>query len=206
MTRLAFVLNFLYNKHFPLRDIISRSCDPPWFTKRIKRCIRNRKREYARNGRSRRWKKKKDECERLIEQAKKAYIERIKKKVKEAGNTKCYFQAVNMMQSVDVPTRWAIQSMFPGLSDEQIAEKAAEFFNSISQEYVGVQKPMPSFVSQLGSPEMYEISARLKGMKKPRSMVEGDIDPRLVGAFADILTIPLHYICLLYTSPSPRDS
>ena len=31
-------------------------------------------------------------------------------------------------------------------------------------------------------------------MKKPRSMVEGDIDPRLVGAFSDILAIPLHFI------------
>ena len=192
--KLTFILNYLYNKHFPLKDIMSRSCDPPWFTKRIKRSIRNRKREYARSGRSARWKKKKEKCERLIEQAKKAYFERIKKRVKEAGNTRCYFQAVNMLQATDAATRWAIQSMFPGLSDKQIAEKAAEFFNSISQEYRGVEKPVPNLEQDTKCPEMYEISARLKIMKKPRSMVEGDIDPRLVGAFADILAIPLHYI------------
>ena len=174
--KLTFVLNYLYDKHFSLRDIVSRSCDPPWFTKRIKRCIRNRKREYARSGRSERWRKKKKECEKLIEIAKRAYFERVKKKVKEAGNTKCYFQAVNMLQSADAPTRWVIQSMFPELSDEQIAERAAEYFNSISQEYSGVQRPVLR-EEPARCPEMYEISARLKGMKKPRSMVQGDIDP-----------------------------
>ena len=77
--KLDFILQFLYNKHFPLRTVKSRSCDPPWLTKRIKRYIRNRKREYARSGRSARWKKKKEKCERMIEEAKKAYLERVKK-------------------------------------------------------------------------------------------------------------------------------
>ena len=57
--------------------------------------------------------------------------------------------------------------MFPGLSDEQIAARAAEFFNSISQEYVVVEKPTVRLAqNQAGCPELHEISARLKGMKK----------------------------------------
>ena len=191
--KLDYVLQFLYNKHFPLQTVTKRSCDPPWMTKRIRRYIRNRKRENARSGRSRRWKKKKEKCDRLIEEAKKSYIEKIKKKIKDIGNTKCYYKAVTLLQSAEAPIRWAIQSMFPELTDQEIAEKAAIFFNEISQEYNGVDKPSP--VPADGSmPEMFQISARLKSMKKPRSIVKGDIDPRLVAAFADLIAIPLHTI------------
>ena len=130
--KVDFVLQYIFNKHFPFQTVSSRSCDAPWISKRIKRHIRNRKREFARSGRSRRWKKKKAKCEELILQAKEAFFEKVKKKVKEAGNTKSYFQAVKMLQSPDAPTRWAIQSMFPNLSDAQIAEMAAVYFNAIS--------------------------------------------------------------------------
>ena len=190
--KLDFILQYLYNKHFPLRTVKSRSCDPPWLTKRIKRYIRNRKREYARSGRSARWKKKKEKCEKLIEEAKKAYLERVKKKIKLAGNTKCFYQAANLLQSGEAPVRWVIQAMYPGLSDFAIAEKAAIFFNRISQEYIGLSKPIPKGNST--TPEMFEISARLKAMKKPRSIVSGDIDPRLVAAFADLIAMPLYTI------------
>ena len=130
-----FILQYLYNKHFPLKTIKSRSCDPPWITKRIRRYIRNRKREYSRSGRSARWKKKKDICDKMIQDAKKAFFERVKKIVKEAGNTKSYFAAIRLLHCVEAPVRWQIQSMFPGLSDDEIAERAAVFFNAISQEY-----------------------------------------------------------------------
>ena len=88
--------------------------------------------------------------------------------------------------------KWAIQAMFPNLSDYAIAEKAAEFFNQISQEYVGLPRPIISGL--FSPPEMFQISAKLKAMKKPRSIVAGDIDPRLVTAFADLLAMPLHTI------------
>ena len=195
--KLDLILQHLFNKHFPVKVIKSRSCDPPWLTKRIKRAIRNRKREYARTGRSERWKKKRDKCEELIKEAKERYFEKVKEKVKEAGNTKCYFQAVNLLKSVDAPTRWIIQNMYPALSDKEIAEKAASFFNEISQEYASIPCPRTDGgenVACAGGPEMYAIAARLKSMKKPRSIVAGDIDPRLVGKFADIIAIPLHYI------------
>ena len=84
--------------------------------------------------------------------------------------------------------------MFPGLSDMEIAEKAAAFFNAISQEHTGLTKPQPTPGSGDVSPEMYQIAAKLKNMKKPRSTVAGDIDARLVTAFADILAIPLSFI------------
>ena len=191
--RVNFVLQYLYDKHFPLRTVKTRSCDPPWLTKRIKRYIRNRRREFARSGRSERWKRKRDKCEELIREAKKRYFDKVKRRVKEAGNTKCYYQAVNLMNCQDVPTRWLIQNMFPHLTDQEIAEKAAAFFNEISQEFQSLERPIPDNLVYNG-PEMYQISAKLKAMKKPKSTVHGDIDPRLVTAHADLLAIPLHII------------
>ena len=41
---------------------------------------------------------------------------------------------------------------------------------------------------------MYEIAAALRAAKKPKSMVTGDIDRRLVIKYVDILAIPLHAI------------
>ena len=84
--------------------------------------------------------------------------------------------------------------MFPGLSDMEIAKKGAAFFNAISQEYTGPAKPQPRPGNEKESPEMYQIAAKLKNIKKPRSTVAGDIDARLVTAFADILTISLSFI------------
>ena len=41
---------------------------------------------------------------------------------------------------------------------------------------------------------MYEVAARLKSCKKPKSQVNGDINPQLVAKFYDVLAIPLTYI------------
>ena len=47
----------------------------------------------------------------------------------------------------------------------------------------------------------YEVSARLKSSKKPKSRIIGDIFPQLVAAFPDLLAIPLTkiYNLVLYT-------
>ena len=82
--------------------------------------------------------------------------------------------------------------MFPGVPDLEIAENAADVFNSISQEYPPVRAPNHNFTRQC--PEMYEIANALRAAKKPKSIVRGDIDRRLVTKYSDILAIPLHAV------------
>ena len=85
--------------------------------------------------------------------------------------------------------------MFPGLTDIEIANKLAEYFNRISQEYQPLQQIHPEILAATRTaPEMYAISARLKRFKKPNSIVRGDIPPKLVCSVADFLAIPLKYI------------
>ena len=73
--------------------------------------------------------------------------------MKQAGNTKCFYQAANLLQGGEAPTKnWTIQQMFPDLTDFEIAEKAAVFFNRISQEYTGISKPTPVSYTHLTLP------------------------------------------------------
>ena len=83
--------------------------------------------------------------------------------------------------------------MFPGNTDEEIAEIVAEFFNTISLEYTPIPNPQ-KMTDCVKYYEEYEVSARLRTFRKPRSMVKGDIFPELVTKYADILAIPLCHI------------
>ena len=74
----------------------------------------------------------------------------------------------------------------------------AGFFNSISSEYTPLQdKHYPE--SQVNPEEQfvlepYQVSGRLKAMRKPSSQVRGDIAPRLVTLYHDFLALPLIHI------------
>ena len=189
---LDIVLQEMYDDCFPVSQRTVRSCDPPWITKRIKRAIRNRRRTFIAQGRSELWKKKKLEVELLIKEAKERYFEGVKKKVLEGGSSKGYFTAAGLLGSKEAPIRWQIQKMYPDLSDSEIAEIAAAYFNEISQQFKPVREPDLS--KTRAPPELFEIAAALKGFKKPKSTVQGDIERRLVTRYSDILAIPLHLI------------
>ena len=83
-------------------------------------------------------------------------------------------------------------NLYPGKTPFEVAEKAADFFSAISNEYEALQRPPEN----IDPPELllHEVAAKLKFCKKPKSRVYGDIDPRLVVKFADLLAIPLLHI------------
>ena len=190
-------LTEIHNECFPIKRTAIRSCDPPWYTKKLKRMIRNRKRLFKRQGRSARWKKKKKEIEAEELRLKTEYFQNVKKKIKEAGNNKAYYVAANSLQTGGFNSRWRVQSMFPGKANQEIAEKAADFFNRISQLFEPLPAVEPGTISQIEKkkpPELYEISAALKSCRKPKSRVKGDIDRRLVSKYSDLLAIPLQIV------------
>ena len=72
--------------------------------------------------------------------------------------------------------------MYPGYTDREIAEDLAQYFNEISQEF----EPLPGLDEEIRNtprnpPEPYEIASKLKSIKKPNSVVYGDISPVLIG-------------------------
>ena len=76
-------------------------------------------------------------------------------------------------------------------------QKIADFFNFISQEYtLPLERPEPDAASTSKKMEPYEISGRLKAIKKPKGLLNGDINPRLSVMCCYALAFPLSYILI----------
>ena len=71
-------------------------------------------------------------------------------------------------------------NLFPGLSEQEVAELLAKHFNEISNEFVPLDynEDIPKTFNQPIPPlPVHEVAIRLKKFKKPKSMVRGDIFP-----------------------------
>ena len=179
---------------FPEKRRVFKSTELPWITKELQLMSRRKKREYARRRRSRRWEKLDQEFQNKLMDARENFFEKVKDRVKTSNNTREYFKTVKMMSDrTGAKEEWTIRDLYNTETDQEVAEDVAEFFNKISQEYTPLQT-MPSYDCSDLCPAMHEISARLKFCKKPRSQVPGDIHPKLVTKYADLLAIPLHMI------------
>ena len=189
--KLTEMLDCAIDTCFPEKRILVKTTDKPWMNERIRRAIRKRKRKFRVDKRRKKWKKLKAYTAALIKERKKEYLENIKKSVREAGNTRAYYQAIKRLdKKEDGTTRWSIEEMFPNKSQEEIAEMGAEYFNKISQEFEPLgPAPPPPFPPRLLT--VHEVSQGLKKIKKPKSQVRGDIPSNLISPLADVLAIPL---------------
>ena len=181
---------------FPVKTRIIRERDQPWITPAIKRMARRKRREYKANRRSERWKQLQTEFDQELLRSRRAFFDRVKMNVKESGNTREYFKAVSRLVkgTHGREGQWNITDMFPGQGDDEVSEKVAVYFNRISSEYKPLE-PLPRpRDSGASCPMMHEISSRLKSIKKPKSQVEGDIPPKLVQKYHDLLAIPMGYV------------
>ena len=164
-------------------------------TDEIRRLCRNKKRYYILHGRNMVWRRKNARVRKLIKQAKTKYFDKIKRRLTEDKNSRGYYRAARILSCHEMTKPWKIQHLYPGVSDPLIAEECASFFNGISQDFDPLN-PIGGGVESLEHlcPELYEVATRLKYMKKPKSIVPGDIDPRLVTKFADLLAVPVHQV------------
>lgn len=185
-------LQKIYSDSFPekIRTISNR--DRPWMTSNLKRRIRRRDREYKKNGKSLSWYRKRNETRQEAAAAKSKLVQRVKNDTLKSKNTKEFFKTIKSLTDNGRKQEWKIQDMFPGKSDNHIANEAATFFNRISQEFSPLNRPITGPPAE--PPMLHEVSSRLKHFKKPKSQVDGDIKPELVTMFSDQLAIPLHAI------------
>ena len=120
-------------------------------------------------------------------------IEKKKKKLAAHGSHRKSYRAIQNLKSHDRPNYWSINELQPEISDEELAEDHALFFNKISDEFTPLRDDdIPSSHSVQNVYLMpHEVSSRLKHFKKPKSMVEGDLFPQCVTEYSDLLTVPL---------------
>ena len=197
--KFADLLSTYTNACFPEKRRTVKSTDLPWITARFLRKVKQRKRCYKEERRSRRWKELKKESDAILLEEKEKFLEKIEVETSASGSSRNFFKAVNRLKHREAPKPWTVRDMFPGEDCRNISEKVAEHFNKISQEYTPIPKPPTLSASTFKTIEPYQISARLKTMKKPKSRLRGDIDPKLNTKFCDLLSLPLHYLYDLAT-------
>ena len=81
----------------------------------------------------------------------------------------------------------------PGSTDLQVAEGLADNFNAVSSEFQPLEPEDIPATHDVALPrlEVWQVAGRLKHFRKPKSMVAGDIFPKLVTIISDQLAVPL---------------
>lgn len=193
VTKMNQIFEDMNDACFPYVEHTIRSCDKPWITRRIKRLIRRKKRAFKRGGKNNEFKRKRDKTDQEILMNKVRFFSKVKDKMLQTRNTRDYYAAIKLLQTEETASRWEITSLFPDLSDMEIATRAADFFNRISREFEPLDPPLPEDLSHL-APSVNTITKKIKDMKKPRSQVEGDLDRRIIMRYPGLVALPLQKI------------
>ena len=189
-----------------IRD--SKSTDLPWINNRIRRLVRRRRAIFRQEGRGRNWRRQKKLTDDLIRKRRDAYFAVQKKIILADDGSRVFFKNVRQYKSADKPTVFDVRTLCPGDSDLAVAEKLAEYFNTISQEFSALEpRDIPITAPRiLPMIEPWNLSKRIKKFKKPKSMVNGDIFPDLMTIYCDQLALPLadvyNEITVSYVWPS----
>ena len=198
----------LIDTHFPLKSITVTEADQPWITKDLKSLKRTRIREYCRHGKSTRYYDLKKQFKEKQEVAVKHYTDKIINEVK-AGTKASGYKALRKLGVRKGDTKDEL-FVLPAhneqnLTEEEVAERIADYFSSISQEFESLEmKKLPpnvksSIEGAKGDPdipvlEAYEVYKKILKAKKPDSVIHGDIPKDIVKLFSPELAEPVAII------------
>ena len=115
------ILERLLDECFPQKVFCIKSSDDPWINQSIKKLVKKRKREFKKNGRSARWKQLKKETNEEIENAKKEFFAKGRKKAKEEKNSSAFYKVVNCVKDGEAPKQFDIKKLKPDMSTAELA-------------------------------------------------------------------------------------
>ena len=180
-----------FDRCFPLKTTTRKESDSPWVNNKIRALARKRRKVYDREGRSAKWRKLKRKRAALYRARAGVFVENKRKQLTAPDAARFFFKHVRAFKSKEKPPEFDVHDLFPGADDERVAECLADHFNRISNEFNGIEdSEVPtSFDSPIR--QLTEVGARLRKIRKPKSMVKGDIFPALVGRVSDMISVPL---------------
>ena len=137
-----------------------------------------------------------DEGEHLYElyrERARKYVERQKELLTGPDAARSFYKHVRAYSAKEKPPDFDPCSLFPDLGEGEVAEKLAEHFNKISDEFQGIGQDEIPVAMSMPLPKLTteDVKLRLLSIKKPRSMVPGDIFRELVTRGAAYLACPL---------------
>ena len=147
---------------------------------------------FLKHGRNDRWHKLKKLTDRLIREQKEKFYNRQKSQATNSRNPSQYYKAVCKLKDREKTPNFDICELFPKESPYEVAEPVVTFFSAITENMEPLEERKDQQCeSDFVMFERYQIAAKLRSFKKPKSMVEGDIYTELCTTFADVLAIPL---------------
>ena len=188
------------NFYFPEKCIKLNENDHPWISPELKALDRQRKREYNKNKRSKKWKELDAKFSEKSEHVKESYYYTDIVQDLKTSNPGKWYSKVKRMSMID-PTKEekVFVHELSGLPSSDQVELIADQFAAISNEYdplltddftvpdMTASKPCPFF-------EPYQIYQKIKKMKKKASTVIGDIPWRIILEYSAELSDPLSNI------------
>ena len=179
------------------------SQDKPFINKELKDISRRKQREYVKKGKSAKYKKLEADFTKKYKAAAKRYIRTKVDDLKDAQPGKA-FSVLKAMGAqpgdcTDEQTFSLPGHLEQGLNDQQCAEKIAEHFASISQEFLPLDpSKLPERVkARLADNTVppviteHECYLKLKAAKKPKAVIPGDLPNSIVKEFTVELASPL---------------
>ena len=187
------ILRGYVDEAFPVKTTTRRASDPPWVNHQIRKLTKKRRRVYDREGRSRKWKRLKKKSDELYRERARNYVEHQKEKLTGPEAARTFYKHVKAFSSKEKPPGFDPCTLFPGESAETVAERLADHFNKISDEFDGVQPGQIPVAPSIPLPTLttLDVRDRILSFRKPKSMVEGDIPPSVVNRVAQFIACPL---------------
>ena len=183
----------------PLKTTRRRSDNLPWLDKRTIKMKERRKALFMEEGgkRTARWKEEKARINKVITDRKRGYMDSQRNHLLADNASRNFFRHVKCFSTAKKPAQFHVRTILPNKKDEEVAEILAEFFNKVSREFEALQPheiPMTNG-ADLPKLEPFEVAARIKKFRKPKSMVPGDVFPSLVMRLSDFFALLL---CNIY--------
>ena len=182
-------------RFFPLKTTRRKTTDLPWINKKAQKMIKRRKEVFMQEGgvRTDVWKKERKKVDEYIRARKRGHMDSQKMHLLEDDANRNFYRHVKCFSSVEKPKEFDVRELLPGKPDNEVAEHLAEYFNAVSCEFSPLQPHEIPRTTAAGLPELqkFEVSTRLRKFRKPKSMVPGDVFPKLVTCLSDFFAILL---------------
>ena len=191
---LQFMLDDAMNCFFPEKTIRRKDGDLPWLTEAAVKKIRKKKAVFKDEGRSPRWMAIRDNLDRYLAKRQEKFLDKQRDNLLGPSASRNFFNNVKTFHSAERPKTFNIKELKPNLSDLELAEDIASFFNRISDEFEPINPftDVPStYRRDLPVITPSEIELLLRRGRKTKSMVDGDIFPALTKRCSASLSHPL---------------
>ena len=191
-----FIVDDLIEKHFPLKTVKRKEDDLPWLNDTARSMIKKKKAIYKDEGKTDRWHAQCLKTENYLESRRQAFLAKQREKFTGPDAARQFFKNVKAYKCADKPKAFDIRDLCPGKPDHETAGEAAAFFNRISNEFQPLEPcDIPStYHRELPLLSPASVADMITKSRKPNSMVNGDIFPKIVNRCAPIIAWPLSAI------------